>query len=544
MSKSTAKKWIRTKADKKAVKDGCYFDVDAAERVVEFFKLALHHSKGKWAGMPFIMADWEKFDITYPVFGWMRPNGTRRFRVAYIEVPKKQGKSTYGSGCGLYLLVGDNEQGAEVYTAATKRDQAAIIHGEAVRMVKASPNLYKRLKLNETTKTISYLATQSKYAALASDSEGSEGINWSGLNVDELHAWSNRKFWDTLEHGGAARSQPLMLITTTAGVSDITTIGWQIHEYATKVLSGEFDDPEFFAYIRTAPMDMRLDDPKAHALANPGLGDTIDPAEIMSAAKRATKRPGAANVFERYRLNRWVSQTVRWLSVAEWDACGVEVAPPGLVGRPCYGGLDLASRRDIAAFVLWFPPFEDEPGYLLPRFWVPEDSARTRQEESNQVMYQTWGEQGHITLTPGNTISFRAIQAQMIADGRKYDIRGIGADKWALEYLRQELEAEGCPDIDEYQMTLHEMSEPAKAFEASIADRTLQHDQNPVMRWMVGNVSIYIDANENIRPDKKHSTEKIDGISAAVVAIGRSMIDEGGSVYDTRGLIVIDDSED
>jgi len=159
-------------------------------------------------------------------------------------------------------------------------------------------------------------------------------------------------------------------------------------------------------------------------------------------------------------------------------------------------------------------------------------------------MYQTWGEQGHITLTPGNTISFRAIQAQMIADGRKYDIRGIGADKWALEYLRQELEAEGCPDIDEYQMTLHEMSEPAKAFEASIADRTLQHDQNPVMRWMVGNVSIYIDANENIRPDKKHSTEKIDGISAAVVAIGRSMIDEGGSVYDTRGLIVIDDSED
>jgi len=537
--RKTAKNRIRTKADKAVVQAGYYFDEDAAAEVVLFFESGLRHSKGKWAGKPFILSGWEREDIIEPVFGWKRPDGTRRFRTAYIEVAKKNGKSTIGAGVGLYLFMSDGEQGAEVYSAATKRDQAAIVHDEAVRMCKASPHLYPLVTINQTTKTIVDTETQSKYSAIAADASGSEGLNANGLIVDELHAWKDRKFWDSLEYSGAARTQPLTFVITTAGVSDITTIGWQIHEYATRVLSGEHEDLAFFAYIRTADPDLALDDPVAHEAANPGLGDTIDPAEIMAAAKRARARPGAENVFRRYRLNQWVAQTERWLSVEAWDACGVEVAPTSLVGRPCYGGLDLASHRDIAAFILWFPPTEHEPAHLLPRFWVPEDSARTRQEENNLVMYQTWGEQGHITLTPGNTIDYAMIQAQILKDHMQYDMRKVAADKWSLEYLRQQVEALGGPDFIPFNMTIHEMSVPAKRFEELIASGGMQHDKNPVMRWMVGNVSIYIDCNENIRPDKKHSTEKIDGISAVVIAIAQAMLSEGGSVYDTRGLIVI-----
>lgn len=532
-------KWVRTEADRRAVKEGCTFDEEAVEHVRKFFATYLRHGKGRWAGKPFELLPWQIDNVIGPIFGWMRADGTRRIRKAYIEIAKKNGKSTLGSGVGIYMLIGDGEEGAEVYSAATKREQAAIVHREAIRMVKASTPLATRLRINESTHVICDDKTTSRYATLSADAAGSEGLNIHCLVKDETHVWSNRAFFESLEYGSAARDQPLDITFTTAGVYNTESIGWQEHDYAVRFLAGDYpSNTQYHAYVCAAdPLDDILD-PKAHKKANPSYGVTIDPDEIMRAAKAAKERPSKLNAYLRYRLNIWTAQMDAWIPMDKWKLCGGEFEESELHGRTCFGGLDLASRRDLASFALFFPPADGEDEWhLLVRNFAPKEKAVDRSRVDG-APYLQWAREGWLTLTPGESTDYEVIRQQIIKDSTTFNLQGVGADKWNLEFLRQKLEADGL-DIVEYGQGLRDFSAPSKEFESLVVDGTLRHGDNPIVNWAAGHVTVYEDGNGNIRPDKKRSIEKIDPIVASIMALGMAMVGAEELIYDTSPVEVV-----
>lgn len=523
--------WIRSKHDERAVLKGCTFDIGRAEHVRTFFRTYLRHSKGRrWAGKPFELFDWQWRDIIAPTFGWMRPDGFRRIRIVYVEVGKKNGKSTLGSGIGLYLLVGDGEPGADVYSAATTKEQASIVHGEAVNMVDASPELLQHVRLNRSTKVISFPRQYAKYAALAAEAGGSEGPNIHGLVYDEMHVWKKREFWDSLRYGGSFRDQPLRFIVTTAGVYDKTSLGWEQHEYARKWLDGDVENQEYLGYIRCAGngLDTSVDilDPKLHEQANPSYGGIIDPDEMAKEAQMAIDLPSERFTFLRRRLNIWTASVTSYILPEKWDACNDPVDEESLRGRTCFGGLDLASRKNLAAFVLIFPPVSDgEKWKILPRFWLPSEMAKARALKHG-MKFLGWAQEGHLTLTEGNATSYAEIQSQIEADVDWFTIVSIGIDQWQAEKLRQELDPDGKRMFPVAQ-TYRDMSDPSKELELLALDEKLAHGGHPLLRWCIQNVKMMNDSNGNIRPNSEHSTDYIDGAVALIMALGRAMIDDG-----------------
>jgi phage terminase large subunit-like protein len=393
-------RWIRCEADERAVAQGCRFDLASAERVRTFFRRFLRHSKGEWAGKPFELLDWQWEMVVGPLFGWLREDGSRRFRRSYIEVPKKNGKSSLFSGLGLYLLSADREPGAEVYSAAVDRDQASIVFLEAANMVDASPELSSRLQVVRSTKRIVFHRSRSFYRALSADVPAKEGINAHAVLIDELHAQKNRQMWDTLRYAGAARRQPLHLCVTTAGY-DRHSICWEQHDYALKVLDGTIDDASFLGYIAAASDEADWTDPEVWRGANPSFGVTVSAEQFAEDCREARESAAKENSFRRYRLNQWTEQAVRWLSLEKWDACD---GTADLEGKTCFAGLDLSSTTDISALVLVFA-LEQGRYAALSFFWVPEEGARRRQDR-DRVPYLPWIKQGYIEATPGEVVAF------------------------------------------------------------------------------------------------------------------------------------------
>lgn len=519
--------WVRSPADERAVRNGCVFDLAAAEHVRDFFRMFLRHSKGKWAGLPFELQDWQFDDVVAPIFGWMRADGTRRIRDADCWVSKKNGKSTMAAGVGNYLLIGDGESGAEVYSAATKRDQAAIVHKEAISMVKKSPELRCRLRINESTGRITYDATGSFYGVLASEAGGAEGLNIHGLIADELHVWKGRAFWDSLRHGGVARRQPLRFTISTVGILDRSSLGWDQYGYAMRWLEDRVENDEFYAYIRAADEKDDPYDPATHAKANPSYGVIIDPQEMVKAAQVARDRPTEKAAFLRYRLNLWVEAMDAFFDMAKWDACDGAVNEDELLGRECFGGLDLASKKDLAAWVLLFTPTDEDPVYrVLARCWCPRGGAEQR-SEADGVPYVEWERQGWLTLTDGDRIDYRVIRDQIVADVNRFGITDVGADPWNLEYLRQEvLDDIGAVTFYEFSQQLRTISGPTKELEKIVAEKRLAHGGHPVLRWCAANSQADEDKLENVRISKRKSSDKVDLIIALVMALGRSMTAE------------------
>jgi phage terminase large subunit-like protein len=525
--------WVRSEADERAVLDGCWFDIQAAERVRTFFRKFLRHSKGQWARQPFELLEWQWREIVAPLFGWKRADGTRRFRRGYIEVPKKNGKSTLFSGLSLYLLCGDGEPGAEVYSAAVDRDQASIVYNEAGNMVEASPALSGRLNVVRSTKRIVFHRTRSFYKALSADVPAKEGLNAHAVLIDELHAQRTRELWDTLRYAGASRRQPLHLSVTTAGY-DRLSICWEQHCYAEQVLSGLFDDPAFFAYISAAAPEDDWTDPEVWKAANPSFGITLSADQFAEDCKEAQESPAKENSFRRYRLNQWTEQDVRWLSMEKWDACAGVTAD--LDGKECFGGLDLSSTTDLSAFVLVFP---SEGNFdVLPFFWVPEEGAK-RRERRDRVPYTQWIRDEYIEATPGEAIDYDRIRNRIKELGERYQIKSIAIDRWNATQLSMQLVGDGF-EVVAFGQGYASMNWPTKKLEEVVLSGRLRHGGNPVLRWMAGNASIETDAADNWKPSKKKSIERIDGIVALIMALERaSRHDELKSVYELRGLLFI-----
>lgn len=532
---------LRTKADKAAAANGCYFDPAAADRAVQFFETVLVHSIGQWAGKPFLLQPWQRDHLVRPLFGWMAPDGTRRFRVGYVEIPKKNGKSTGCSGIALYLGAADRERGAQVYLAAADKEQASIVYREARNMVKSS-RLSSLLTVTDSKKRIDDPDTDSFIRVISSEAYTAEGLNIHGLIFDELHAQKTRELWDALRYGGAARRQPLLLSITTAGW-DTSTICYEQHEYAQKVLAGDIEDDGFFALIYAADKGDDWTKPATWKKANPSYGVTISERDFASACAEAQASPVKQNAFKRYRLNMWTEQAERWLKAEAWAACAPSACNAiewrarklaAVVGRQAFAGLDLGSTSDLSALVALFP----EDGTLLPFFWVPESALQAR-DNPNRDLYRTWAGQGFLIVTPGNVMDYDRVRADLKA--LPFGVREIAVDRnFQGAQLCTQL-AEDGNEIIAFGQGFFSMAAPAKEFERRVIAGEFNHGNNPILNWMASNVAVEQDAAGNMKPvkPKRGSPFKVDGIVAAIMALGRAMLPAGNSsasVYEERGI--------
>lgn len=502
-----------------------------AARAVRFIE-SLRHVKGEWAGRPFELLPWQRDRIVRPLFGTLRDDGTRQYRTVYVEVARKQGKSTIAAGIGLYMLCADNEAGAEVYGAAVDRDQAAIVFDTAAQTVRKTRGLAERLKVIDSQKRILYSRTGSFYRTIPADAAGAHGFNASAVIFDEVHAQPNRDLWDVLTTSVGARRQPLVFAITTAGY-DRNSICWELHDYALKVERGVIEDPAFLPVIYAADEADDWRDERTWAKANPSLGETMKLDYLRTEARRAEEVPAYQNTFRRLHLCQWTRQETRWLDLAAWDASAGLLRDHELAGRECYAGLDLASTTDIAALVLVFP-MDDGEYRTLPFFWVPEDGARERSRR-DRVPYETWIAQGHIEATPGNVIDYATIRARLRELGAKYQIRELAYDRWGATQLVQEFQEDGLMVVPVGQ-GFASMSPPTKELLTKVLSRKLVHGGNPVLRWMADNMVVKTDPAGNLKPDKAKSTERIDGMVALIMGLDRAIRHEGGaeSIYQQR----------
>lgn len=523
----TKNEWIRNPNDERAAREGCLFDVTAAHRVRTFFRSFLRHSKGEFAGRPFDLIDWQWRDVVAPLFGWKRPDGTRRFRKAGIWVPKKNGKSTISSGLAIYLLLADGEPGSEVFCAAADRDQAAIVYNESANMVEASPALRSRIECVRSTKRLVYAGNQSFLRTLSAEAFTKEGLNIHGLIFDELHAQKSRELWDTLTYGGAARRQPLLISISTAGF-DRDSIGYEQYRYAKGVIDGSISDTSFFAYVAEADEDDDWTDPKVWRKANPSLGITVKESALAEACREARYSPAKENAFRRYHLNQWTEQDVRWLPLEKWDASAGNMRLDELEGRECYAGVDLASTTDLASLALLFcPRTEGEPYDVLMHYWAPQEADRRRERE-NKVRIRDWARAGLIELTDGNVIDYDVIRKRVNEANERYNIRELAIDRWNATHLSTQLMGDGI-DVVAFGQGYASMSAPTKEFEALVLAGLLRHGGHPVLRWNAANVTVEQDAAGNLKPSKRKSREKIDGIVATIMALGRAMLRRDGN---------------
>ena len=514
-----------------------HYDKEAADYAVMFIE-SLCHTKGTWAGKPFELIDWQE-QIIRDLFGILKENGYRQFNTAYIEIPKKQGKSELAAAVALLLLCGDGEERAEVYGCAADRNQAKIVFDVAVDMVRFSSALSKRVKILESQKKITYLPTNSSYQVLSADVANKHGFNTHGVIFDELHTQPNRKLFDVMLQGsGDARMQPLYFLITTAG-NDTNSICYEVHQKALDIQAGRKIDPTFYSVIYGAAEDEDWTDPKVWKKANPSLGITVGIDKVKAACDSAKQNPGEENSFRQLRLNQWVKQSIRWMPMDKWDACAFHVNEEDLEGRVCYGGLDLSSTTDITAFVLVFPPTDDEDKYwVLPYFWVPEDTLDLRVKRDH-VPYDVWERQGFIMTTEGNVIHYGYIEQFIERLGERFNIREIAFDRWGAVQMVQNLEGMGFTVVP-FGQGFKDMSPPTKELMKLVLEKRIGHGGHPVLRWMMDNIFIRTDPAGNIKADKEKSTEKIDGAIATIMALDRAIrcgLDTGESVYDTRGLL-------
>ena len=514
-----------------------HYDEKRADHAVAFIQ-NLKHTKGKWDGKPFLLLPWQE-QIVRDIFGIVKADGKRQFRSAYVEIPKKNGKSELAAAIALYLLYGDGEASAEVYGCANDRSQASIVFDVAKRMVEKCPALLKRSKIAAATKRIVNYRNAGFYQVLSAETGTKHGLNISGLVFDEIHAQPNRKLYDVMTKGsGDAREQPLFFIITTAG-TDKESICYELHTKALDIMNGRKADPSFYPVIYGLGDEDDWNDEKNWYKANPSLGYTISIDRVRDAYREALDNPAEENVFKQLRLNIWTNSAVAWIPEHIYDRGNVKIDYISLLGRDCYAGLDLSSTSDITALVLVFPPrTENEKYIVLPFFWLPEETLELRCRRDH-VLYDVWERQGYILTTEGNVIHYGFIERFIEQLGEKYHIIEIAYDRWNATQMVQNLEDMGFTMVP-FGQGFKDMSPPSKELYKLLMEGNIIHGGNPVLKWMAQNVVMRQDPAGNIKPDKERSVEKIDGIVALIMGLDRCIRSTPvTSVYDERGILFI-----
>ena len=495
------------------------FDPELAERPCRFIEL-LPHIKGKWAreGRLIELEDWQCFILT-TVFGWVHhETRLRRFREGYVEVPRKNAKSTLSSGLALYMLSADGEQGAEVYSAATTRDQARIVFDDSKAMADRVPDLRTYLGVVVLQHSITVAATSSKYTPLAAEGSTLDGLNVHFAVIDELHAHKTRAVYDVIDTARGAREQSLLWNITTAG-TDRSGICYERRTHATKVLDGVITDPALFGIIYTLDDG---DDPfraESWAKANPNWGKSVLEDDMVAAARKAEAMPSSLANFLTKRLNVWVNGESAWMDMRAWERC----AQPGLIlddvpeGTPVWMGLDLAQKRDFAALVAVFQ--QDGKWHVCTRLYLNELAV----QESGNAHLSGWARQGYVQVTDGDITDFEVVAEDMRAICRKCDVQEIAFDPALSMYFATKLIEEGLPLVEITQRALF-FTPPLIQVENLVHERKLVHDANPVMNWMVSNLVVKVSKFNELRaPTKERPENKIDGPIAMLMALGRAM---------------------
>jgi len=520
------------------------FDAEEATFAIDFAE-CLRHSKGEWAGQRLRLAPWQCF-LVGSLFGWRhRTTGARRFRTAYVEVARKNGKSTLVAALGHKLFVADNEQGAEVYTAATKLAQARIVHEESKRMARSSPGLKKLVEINRDA--IYCQATNSTYRPLGADGGTEDGLNVHGALVDELHAHRSREMWDVLETATGARHQPLLIAITTAGDgNNRQTICWELRSYSQKILDKHHQDPTWFAAVYALD-DARYDargrevaaaddwtDPANWPKANPNLGVSQSLEDLTNKCKKAVETPSAAPNFRRKHLNQWISTLADWLPAGLWEAnAGEETwyGPEGLLpevreryrDKPCWLAGDLSAVSDLTAVVFAFK--NDAGGLdLFPFAWCPRETA-TEKAASRHAPYLLWEDANQLEITEGNSVDYEAIRhlLRQARDQWRWDVRQIGLDPHNARYLCTLLAEQDHFEVYEHRQGFLSMNDPIKQTTRLLLDKKLRHGNHRPLAWCVSNVVTKSDPAGNLKFDKEKSAEKIDLAVATVMACGMAI---------------------
>ena len=495
------------------------FDPERASRPCRFIEL-LTHVKGDLAGQHLILEPWQIFILT-TCFGWIDENGKRRFRNAYIEVPRKNGKTALSAGVGLYCLCADHEAGAEVYALATTREQAGEVFGAAQQMARANKALQSAYGLEAGQKAIFVMGTGSKFMAKSADASTLDGLNTSCGIIDELHAHKTRAVYDVVETSIGARSQPFVWCITTAGFN-LTGICMERRRYVAKILAGSVKADEQFGIIYTIDDGDDWATEKALKKANPNWGVSISSKNILSLMSHAMTEPAAENNFKTKHLDIWCNADQAWMDMPKWRKCyapGVELSE--FAGRPCLYGIDLASKIDIAAVVklFWRPEADGKVHYyVFPDFWLPSDRVTT----SKNSQYEGWAKQGLLHVTDGPCIDLSEIEDFLRRDMTNYETVEAAFDPWQAMQLSQNLMADGAPMV-ELKPTVLNFSEPMKTLQALVYQKRLHTDGNPILEWMASNVVAHLDAKDNIYPRKETPDNKIDGMVALIMAVNRAL---------------------
>lgn len=500
---------------KLADKDGRSFY--PADNLCAFIE-RLPHVKGPLAGEPIQLEPWQAFILT-TVFGWVKSNGTRRFRRSYIEVPRGNAKSTLSSAVALYMLAADREGGAEVYSLATTRDQARIVFGDAQTMARRSPGFRRRFSVEVGAHNMHVLASGSKFEALSAEGSTLDGLNIHFGCVDELHAHKTRTVYDVVETGTGKRDNSLLWVITTAG-SNRAGICYEVRTFVTKLLDGVFEDDSQFGIIYGLDDGDDWTAESALIKANPNWDISVKPEVLLPLQAKAMQLPSAVNNFKTKHLNEWVNADTAWMDMRAWDACADSTLDiEAFIGQPCWIGLDLASKTDIAALVLVFPHPEIADAYaVFGKYYLPEDTVSS----AGNSQYEGWMRTGRLTVTPGNVIDFGWIEADLLEMASRFEMQAVAFDPFQATQLSTRMLSEGLPMI-EVRPTVLNFSEPMKTLEALVLQKKLTHDGDPVLTWMASNVVAHMDVKDNIYPRKERAENKIDGIVALIMALSRAI---------------------
>lgn len=516
----------------RALDMGRYFDKKAAMRAIRFIE-KLKHTKGEWAGQRFRLEPWQQF-VLWNIFGWKNADGTRRFRYAYIEIARKNGKTALSAGIGLYMLFADGESRPEVYSAATVKDQAKICFSDAVEIVKATD---LKNYLTPYRNSIVYELKGGTMKPLSSDYGTHDGLNPSCGIIDEFHAHKDSGMFDVIKSAFGARRQPLMFIITTAGF-DKSGVCYAYRKNVIKVLRGVNEDDSLFGIIYTLDDKSEWDDPKMWIKANPNLGVSLSADYLADQVKDAKNRPEAVRNVMTKNVDLWVDAERTWILDDVWQKCIGTTDPADLKGCACWGGLDLSNVSDITAYVLLF--HENDRFQLLPHFWIPEEKMLEKIRKEN-INYDKWAAEGYVTVTPGNVIDYDFVKADILRIVADYDLRTSAYDRWNSSQTIIDLQNEGM-ECNPFGQGYGSMSAPTKEFEKLVLTGKIEHFGNPVLRWMLASTLVKTDPAGNIKPDKEKSTQKIDGIVASIMALGEWMTaqaDDESNPYENRGLLTL-----
>ncbi|QKS71915.1 terminase large subunit [Paenalkalicoccus suaedae] len=511
---------------------------ERALEVVEFLQLL--KLTDDFFGQPFVLMDWQH-EIIWDVYGTVNDKGYRQYNYAYLEIPKKNAKTTTIAGLAVYHLTCDDAEG-QIYCCAADRQQATLVYKAARSMIEQDESLSEFLKITDSRKEILNMETGTVLKVLSAEAYSKHGINPTVVIFDELHAQPNRDLWDVMTFGaGAARKEPLWWVITTAGDDpDRHSIGWEQHEYARRIRDGEIHDPSWYVKIFGAPDDADIYDEQIWYMANPSLGKTIDIDVIRKEALTARNNEAAEKLFRWLRLNQWVSlKKIGWQPLSLWDSTEGKWSLADLVGKKCYVGVDLSSTTDITAACYLFPPQDGIDDWrAIFDAWIPEDNMKQRVKKDH-VPYDRWVDKKFLHATPGDVVDYEFVESKLVAASKQYNLKLLGVDPWNSRMLSQNLLKREI-DVVEIPQDMKNMSPSMKTIERFMKSKFLTHEKNPLARWCFGNVVVAVDGNENVKPMKNKSHERIDLTVAMINAMATAMLEVNvDSIYDDRGIRVL-----